>query len=181
MVLKRKRPPPPLAYCTDSSGKSGNGLTAIYVLCADGGDPRYVGQTVRPRQRMSEHLKCDDGSYRARWIQSVLRSRLPLHMEIVDWTEDPDRLEREWIFALRSNGCRLTNCTDGGDVVGPATYPGIRAARHIGNVGHPDYPNLREVIDLAVERASEEGPLALMTLDRDFAVIASRGRHRGWL
>lgn len=87
-----------------------------------GAEPRYVGKTSKTiARRLTEHLhlaKTGDHTYRSHWIASLLTLGVRPAIACIE-DEVPDELidEREvhWISALRDNGARLTNLTDGGD------------------------------------------------------------------
>lgn len=79
---------------------------------------RYIGKSIRPKERLTNH--CNDRSitWRTNWIQSVLaRGKHPelLILQTLDDTEDWQLAESEWIKKAREMNWPLTNCTDGGD------------------------------------------------------------------
>ncbi len=83
------------------------------------GEPRYVGWTVNPKQRLRNHLKdakLGNRCHRNAWIRKLLREGVKPTMSILE--EDPAdccEAERWWIRKMREAGYRLTNQTDGGD------------------------------------------------------------------
>lgn len=92
----------------------------IYTLnCPDTGEPRYVGKTVHPSNRLRSHLGLHSSCYCRNWIQSLKAQGKRPKMEILesypqdspDWQE----AERFYIIYLRFLGFRLTNLSDGGD------------------------------------------------------------------
>jgi hypothetical protein len=89
-------------------------LSWIYVLIDPRtGDIRYVGRTVRPKRRLSQHLAMRDRDQapRAVWIRSLVRQGyLPL-LEVVQAVPVDFCAEAEayWIDHFRSLGCALLN------------------------------------------------------------------------
>lgn len=84
------------------------------------GDIRYIGKSIRPKERLRDH--CNDRSvcHRTNWIQSVLAQGDRPHLVILE--ELPDganwqAVERKWIAYARRSHWSLTNSTDGGDGV----------------------------------------------------------------
>lgn len=103
-------------YATDS------GSVHIYALL----DPeslqvRYVGKSVRPNERLSNHMNEPPSScHRSHWIQALKRRGLRPVLVILEsvcgawpWQES----ERYWIKRGRTLGWPLTNNTSGGDGV----------------------------------------------------------------
>lgn len=98
-----------------------NGWTYIYGLI----DPeteeiRYVGKSIRPTQRLQNHMNEVSNCHRSHWLQSLKRRGLKPELMILEsvhgewpWQES----ERYWIKRLKDAGCRLTNNTSGGDGV----------------------------------------------------------------
>lgn len=79
---------------------------------------RYVGKTIYPEHRYSKHLRDKTRTWRGKWIRSLLSRGLEPFMEIVETVpagDDWAARERWWITKMREGGCRLTNCTDGGE------------------------------------------------------------------
>lgn len=101
--------------------KSGNQRIFIYGLI----DPRtnqirYIGQSVRPKERLTNHCNEKAHCHRAHWIQSLARDGLKPILLILDTVEpgaDWRCVERDWIAYGRTQGWPLTNNTDGGDGV----------------------------------------------------------------
>lgn len=94
----------------------------IYVLkCPSSGEIRYVGKTDNPKRRLNRHIRDSargSSDYRSRWIRTLLASGSKPIMEIVrtlEPHEDWQEAEIAEIKIHRERGCRLTNCTDGGD------------------------------------------------------------------
>lgn len=176
MTVKRKRLHP-RGFITDSTSRVERaGHTAIYILIDGEGCPRYVGQSCRPRERLTDHLRCTSCSLSASWIAEMVRSRTPLHMEIVQWTNNPEHVEQSWIASLRQAGLELLNMTTGGKCAWRSSHPAIHQARRFAARVRDRFPDLLEVINDRVREATIAGPLALMTLDRDMGHILSKRR-----
>lgn len=102
----------------------------IYALVDPTTDEiRYVGKSIRPKERLQNHCAEKSRTWRTNWIRSLAalgqRPRIRI-LEILDRDDDWQKAEREWIANLRNHGARLTNCTSGGDGV-PDLPPEIRA------------------------------------------------------
>jgi len=79
---------------------------------------RYIGKSIRPKERLTNHCNDHSTTWRTNWIQSVLKkgSRpVLLILESLNNNDDWQASETEWISKGRAKGWRLTNCTDGGD------------------------------------------------------------------
>ena len=94
----------------------------IYVLkCPKSMEIRYVGWTTIPlHKRLQKHIyraRCEQSTYRTRWINSLLNSSLlPIIEEIESGQgEGWSAAERRWIAYYRNQGTRLVNTTDGGE------------------------------------------------------------------
>src|SRR5882757_595286 len=119
-------------------------LKAIYLLKDDLGNVRYVGYTKDPEMRMKYHKReCRWGrrTHRKAWVSEMLLLNREIKMEVVEWTEDWNMAERQWIFKMRALGCDLVNGSDGGQCLPstcwdngmqkPARYPAVkRTYRH---------------------------------------------------
>lgn len=84
------------------------------------GEIRYVGKSIRPRQRLQNHCNEPAGTWRTNWLQSLKRrGRRPQLriLQVLDRDDDWQQAERRWIADLKAEGVRLTNCTAGGDGV----------------------------------------------------------------
>lgn len=98
----------------------------IYALIdPDNGDIRYIGKSIRPVQRLQNHMNEISNCHRSHWLQSLKRNGQKPDMVILEeirgdwpWQES----ERYWIARGRREGWPLTNNTDGGDGV-----PGLPA------------------------------------------------------
>lgn len=93
----------------------------IYGLCdPETGEVRYIGKSMRPRERLQNHMNEKSKCHRSHWLQSLKRRGLVPDMVILEtvcglwpWQES----ERYWIERGRSLGWDLTNNTSGGDGV----------------------------------------------------------------
>lgn len=81
---------------------------------------RYIGITVRPRDRFENHCNEKRGTWRTNWIQGLREKGLKPVMYILerypidcDW----ETIEKGWIKIAKEAGFKLTNCTEGGDGV----------------------------------------------------------------
>lgn len=95
--------------------------TFIYALVDPRTDEiRYIGKSIRPKERLWNHCNEKSVTWRTNWIREVLssghRPQLRILEELAvgtDWQES----ERQWIAKGKELGWRLTNCTSGGDGV----------------------------------------------------------------
>lgn len=81
---------------------------------------RYIGQTIRPKERLQNHCKEKSKCHRSHWIQQLRSLGLKPQMHIMEELEESDPWkDREiwWIAYGRAEGWNLTNNTDGGDGV----------------------------------------------------------------
>jgi|SRR5882762_187823 len=110
-------------------------LKAIYLLKDDLGSVRYVGYAKDPDDRLKRHLreyKFGFKTHRKAWVGKMLEEGRSIHMEIVEWTNDWNMVERQWIFKMRALGCDLVNGSDGGEAIPPSCrqapirYPAVK-------------------------------------------------------
>lgn len=102
-------------------GGSIDGCVYIYALLdPETLDARYVGKTVRPVERLTNHMNERSNCHRSHWLQSLRSRGLRPIMVLLErihgewpWQES----ERHWIAHGRASGWPLTNSTDGGDGV----------------------------------------------------------------
>jgi len=80
---------------------------------------RYVGKSVVPYKRYSQHIKIVESAKRRkqRWINSLLRENVKPLLIILEVTRDQEwqKYEKKWIKFCRDKRLDLTNHTDGGD------------------------------------------------------------------
>lgn len=100
-----------------------SGCDPIYVYALvdpETGEIRYIGKSVRPAERLQNHMNEKSNCHRSHWLQSLkargLRADLVI-LERIDGDWPWQHSERHWIAHGRANGWRLTNNTDGGDGV----------------------------------------------------------------
>lgn len=81
---------------------------------------RYVGKSIRPHERLSNHCNEKGRSWRHHWLRQLrdqgAKPLLRILQEIPDG-EEWQSIEQWWISHGRAEGWPLTNCTDGGDGV----------------------------------------------------------------
>ena len=84
------------------------------------GDIRYIGKSIRPNERLTNHCNDHSSCHRTHWIQSLIakgqRPQLVILQELPDGA-NWQAIEQQWIAKARSAGWALTNGTDGGDGV----------------------------------------------------------------
>jgi hypothetical protein len=94
----------------------------IYILIDPRTDEiRYVGKSIRPHQRLQNHLnEPPTNCHRSHWFEQLKREGLRPILDVIasvsgewPWQE----VERYWIARLRAAGANLVNNTDGGDGV----------------------------------------------------------------
>lgn len=97
--------------------------TTIYIYALI--DPftdeiRYIGKSIRPKERLTNQCNEHSNTYRCHWIQSVLKQgKRPIQIILEELSSDANWQEREiyWIAYGKLQGWNLTNATDGGDGV----------------------------------------------------------------
>jgi DNA-binding transcriptional regulator YiaG len=81
---------------------------------------RYIGQSERPAERLTNHCNESTVNHRTNWIKGLLSRDLRpglVILEMVDGDKDWCEAERRWIALGKSLGWDLTNGTEGGDGV----------------------------------------------------------------
>jgi len=76
---------------------------------------RYIGKTIRPKQRYKEHIRNskDKKTYSNCWINSLIKDGLKPILSILEECDESNWIEREkYYISINSN---LTNLTEGGD------------------------------------------------------------------
>ena len=108
--------PPGLRMSVDD-----NGPAFIYCLVDPETDEiRYIGKSIRPEERLMNHMNERSRCHRTHWLQSLKRRGLrPIQiiLEIIDGGWPWQESERYWIAYGKRAGWPLTNGTDGGDGV----------------------------------------------------------------
>lgn len=88
---------------------------------------RYVGKSIRPEQRLANHMNDRSVTWRTNWLAELrhlgLRPEL-VTLQVLQPGEDWAAAERWWITEGRINGWPLVNATAGGDGVPEVTGPG---------------------------------------------------------
>lgn len=91
----------------------------IYALCDPStGDVRYIGKSIRPRERLADHCNDPEINWRTNWLRSLLAAgQRPILkvLEEVRSGDDWQDAERRWIAYGHEQGWNLTNGTSGGD------------------------------------------------------------------
>lgn len=100
-----------------------NNFTYIYILkCPETGEVRYVGKANNPKKRYSSHLNVNrtQNFHKCNWILFMKRKDLKPELQIIKrvLVSDWKYWEKYYIKYYRDKGCKLTNCTDGGDGLG---------------------------------------------------------------
>ena len=97
-------------------------MVTIYALLdPETREARYVGKTMNPVQRLTEHCRPGEKTYKGRWIDSLRKRNMRPEFLALEELETPDsneawiEAERFWISSLRFMGARLTNLTEGGE------------------------------------------------------------------
>jgi hypothetical protein len=100
-----------------------SGLETVFIyglVDPETGDIRYIGKSIRPRERVQNHMNEVSNCHRSHWLQSLKKRDLWPELVILEtivgawpWQHS----ERYWIAYGRKKGWPLTNNTDGGDGV----------------------------------------------------------------
>jgi len=98
-----------------------NHTAYIYALvCPKSGGIRYIGKSIRPKERLQNHMNEKSNCHRSHWLASLKRDRLRPSIEILEVVSDQSswqERERHWIAHGYALGWDLTNNTCGGDGV----------------------------------------------------------------
>jgi sulfur transfer protein SufE len=81
---------------------------------------RYIGKSIRPKERLQNHMNEISNCHRSHWLQSLKKKGLKPEMRILEELEHSEnwqQREKHWIKIGRSLGWPLTNNTNGGDGV----------------------------------------------------------------
>lgn len=130
-------------------------MYTVYVLCDEGGEIRYVGQTTQPLNRRLSHHRSHAKKldrYKDRWIRQNPNGIYIVEVQQVGNQEDLDVAERYWIQFFREQGCPLTNLEGGG-----------KRNRVPWNKGKPQTPEVRAKLSAAIRgrKRSPEEKLAI--------------------
>lgn len=83
-------------------------------------ETRYIGKSIRPKERLTNECNERVNTHRSHWIQSVLaKGKRPeqIILEVVPANRDWQERERYWIAEGKCRGWPLVNGTSGGDGV----------------------------------------------------------------
>ncbi len=83
-------------------------------------DIRYIGKSIRPKERLQNHMNEVSTCHRSHWLQSLKKRSLKPELVILEELTKSDRwqdCERKWIKYGNDSGWPLTNNTSGGDGV----------------------------------------------------------------
>lgn len=116
-LTSSEAPPPPGDLFRRNDGRR----AFIYGLI----DPctcelRYIGKSIRPLERMTNHMNERSSCHRSHWLQSLKSRGLRPGIVILEETQGDwpwQEAESHWIAVALAAGCRLTNSTSGGDGV----------------------------------------------------------------
>lgn len=81
---------------------------------------RYIGKTIRLKERLMNQMNERSNTYRSHWLQSLKSKKKRPHQVILQTLNDSDdwqKAEVRWIAVAKKYGWPLVNCTDGGDGV----------------------------------------------------------------
>jgi len=81
---------------------------------------RYIGKSIRPKERLINQCNEHSNTYRCHWIQSLIkRGKKPVQVILQSLPDESDwqTYERKWIAIAKKYGWKLVNTTDGGDGV----------------------------------------------------------------
>lgn len=79
---------------------------------------RYIGKSIRPNERMTNHCNIHDGTHKAHWLEGLCKRGLKPIVKILEEMpahSDWQARERFWIAEGKRQGWPLTNETSGGD------------------------------------------------------------------
>jgi len=93
----------------------------IYALIdPDSKKIRYIGKSIRPKQRLDNQMNDVSGCHRSHWLQQLKsQGKRPYQiiLQELDDSENWQEWEISWIRHGKNAGWPLTNNTDGGDGV----------------------------------------------------------------
>jgi hypothetical protein len=94
---------------------SGVRAYTYYLLDPHTCEVRYVGITIYPAKRLTQHCVPTAPHRVGRWVRTLDRKPLMVVVDVSDSVEDAERSEAAHITLQRSLGARLTNTTPGGN------------------------------------------------------------------
>lgn len=98
-------------------------MNMVYIYALSDPDTcqvRYIGKSIRPAERLQNHMNEVSNCHRSHWLQSLKKAGKRPTITIIEQIagDIPWQLsERYWIARGRKFGWPLTNNTDGGDGV----------------------------------------------------------------
>lgn len=98
-------------------------MSIIYIyglICPIDGQIRYIGKSIRPKERLQNHMQDTSKCHRTHWIQKLRSKGLRPEITILEQVSSEDvwqERERYWIARGKELGWPLTNNTSGGDGV----------------------------------------------------------------
>lgn len=81
---------------------------------------RYIGKTIRLKERLQNQMNERANTYRSHWLQSLKSKKKRPHQVVLQTLTDSDdwqKAEMRWIAVAKKYGWPLVNNTDGGDGV----------------------------------------------------------------
>ncbi|MEN6621534.1 MAG: GIY-YIG nuclease family protein [Smithella sp.] len=92
------------------------------LVCPKTNQIRYIGKSIRPKERLMNHMNEVSNCHRSHWLQSLKKKGLKPSLRILQAFSDPpsdgwQKYERYWIQYGKEHGWPLTNNTNGGDGV----------------------------------------------------------------
>ena len=158
---------------------------SIYVLTDPRTDaPRYIGKTsISVAQRLRDHIaeaRRTAGTWKLRWIRQLLSEGLRPGcetLEVGDTVGGDAAAERAWIAALRADGVKLVNLTDGGEgTPGWQPTPETRARISAATTGKRRTPEARARMS-AAHKGCKRSPEALAKLSATLKAIGHEPPH----
>lgn len=90
------------------------------LVCPISGEIRYIGKSIRPKERLQNHMNEISNCHRSHWLQSLKAKKLKPQLVILEEVSDGTEwqiVEKNWIEKGKLLGWDLTNNTIGGDGV----------------------------------------------------------------
>lgn len=82
------------------------------------GELRYIGKSINPKQRLTNHLNDKSITWRTNWLKELKRLNLKPLLYIFESFKDNNLWQEKEIYYIaiaKNRGIKLTNCTSGGD------------------------------------------------------------------